>query len=91
MRMDSWTQKSLKDAENFTIHLIEPVGQGEGRLWVPGGVVDDEDPEEGGDLGGEVDHVPGHLQRGGVGHVHPGRLVRRPSHLNIVIFNFSDI
>ena len=42
--------------------------------------MDDEDPEEGGDLGGEVDHIPGHLQWGGVGHVHPGSLVRCSSY-----------
>ena len=64
----------------FTVHLIEPVGQGQGRLGVPGGVVDDEDPEERGHLGGEVDHVPGHLQGGGVSHIHPGRPVSSPSH-----------
>ena len=42
--------------------------------------MDDEDPEEGGDLGGEMDDILAELYGGGVGHVLPDCLLCRSSY-----------
>ena len=62
------------------IIILAPVCQSESGVRLALLVVDDQQPEGAGHLGGEVDDVLAQLEGGGASDVLPGRLLGRPSH-----------